>query len=138
MTGEEALRKALDDAESGLDAIPATALALGILRAEAGEGPMPELPEDEPGCTCPPELRDRGGFSSSCRACCPEPSRPADRPIGRCGDDRECMSQCGTGPCSRRCQVCQRLAGLPGEPCPACPDSRFPWPLLARLGDDEG
>lgn len=40
-----------------------------------------------------------------------------------CPDDRKCESSCGTGPCSRRCTVCQRLAGLPTAPCPACPDA---------------
>jgi len=40
-----------------------------------------------------------------------------------CEDERLCENHCGTGPCSRRCQVCLRLAFVPTAPCPACPDA---------------
>lgn len=40
-----------------------------------------------------------------------------------CADGTVCVNHCGNGPCSRRCQVCQRLAGMPSVPCPACPDA---------------
>lgn len=42
-----------------------------------------------------------------------------------CPDYRQCVNQCGSGPCSRRCTVCHRMsfAGPDnGPPCPACPD----------------
>lgn len=65
MTGVEALERALDDAHSDIDPIPAAELALAILRAEVGEGPMPEL-DDELPCICPPGLVERGGYRSGC------------------------------------------------------------------------
>lgn len=42
-----------------------------------------------------------------------------------CADEVLCVNQCASGPCSRECQVCRRLAwsGESGPPCPACPDS---------------
>lgn len=40
-----------------------------------------------------------------------------------CEDEHLCGSGCGTGPCSRRCQVCRRLAFVLTAPCPACPDA---------------
>jgi hypothetical protein len=30
--------------------------------------------------------------------------------VRACPDDRPCVNSCGSGPCSRRCTVCQRLA----------------------------
>jgi predicted kinase len=42
-----------------------------------------------------------------------------------CENGQACMNHCGTGPCSRKCQVCLRLAFLPTVPCPACPDAPF-------------
>jgi hypothetical protein len=40
----------------------------------------------------------------------------------RCDDQEPCVNHCGTGPCPRKCQTCQRLAFTPETPCPACPD----------------
>ena len=46
--------------------------------------------------------------------------------VRRCTDEVLCVNRCGSGPCSRECQVCRRLAwsGESGPPCPACPDSK--------------
>lgn len=41
----------------------------------------------------------------------------------RCTDYRTCVNSCASGPCSRQCQVCTRLAGSRSVPCPACPDA---------------
>lgn len=41
-----------------------------------------------------------------------------------CSDGRTCLASCGSGPCSRRCDACLRLAWLPTAPCPACPDAK--------------
>lgn len=73
---ERLLEQALDDARSGTDAIPAATAAVAALRIEAGEVPGDELAElgafafgeSLTECTCPPELRARGGWSSKCRA----------------------------------------------------------------------
>jgi hypothetical protein len=67
MTGEQALERVLYEARDGNDIITHVELALAILRAEAGEGPMPEL-DDQPACTCPPGLPERGGFRRGCPA----------------------------------------------------------------------
>lgn len=55
--------------------------------------------------------------------------RDATRPYSdprHCADEVLCVNQCASGPCSRECTVCRRLAWS-GEsespPCPACPDS---------------
>lgn len=55
--------------------------------------------------------------------------RQATQPYGdprHCADEVLCVNQCASGPCSRQCTVCQRLAwsGESGPPCPACPDSK--------------
>ncbi len=44
---------------------------------------------------------------------------------GKCPDGRECVNHCGRPQwaCSRRCQVCQRLAWTNSTPCRACPDA---------------
>lgn len=66
-------------------------------------------------------FRDMGlGVKGSYEAARREPSSPPR--LGQCEDGGECENHCGTGPCSRRCLVCQRLAGMPTAPCPACPD----------------
>lgn len=39
-----------------------------------------------------------------------------------CEDGRACVNSCASGPCSRRCTACLRLAWVPTAPCPACPD----------------
>lgn len=56
------------------DAIPAVSAALVCLRIEVGEVPESEMEgsrfpgeeDDESACTCPPDLRARGGFRSTC------------------------------------------------------------------------
>lgn len=55
--------------------------------------------------------------------------RQATQPYGdprHCADEVLCVNQCASGPCSRECTVCRRLAwsGESGPPCPACPDSK--------------
>jgi hypothetical protein len=40
----------------------------------------------------------------------------------QCPDTIPCENHCGTGPCSRKCRVCCRLAWTATLPCPACPD----------------
>lgn len=69
------LNEALDQIRDDEDATPAVGAALAALRIELGELPESELDgypfpgEDSgPPCTCPPELRARGGYASSCRA----------------------------------------------------------------------
>jgi hypothetical protein len=53
-----------------------------------------------------------------------QPLDPAGRARreGMCRDGRTCSLHCGTGPCSRSCQSCGRLAWTDSAPCPACPD----------------
>lgn len=71
---ERLLEQALDDARSGVDAIPTATAALAALRIEAGEMPATELDgypfpgedEDPAGCICPPDLLARGGFRGGC------------------------------------------------------------------------
>jgi hypothetical protein len=59
------LTEALSQVRDGLDAIPVTEHALAALRVEAGELDPAELdPADA--CSCPPDLRARGGWRSSC------------------------------------------------------------------------
>jgi hypothetical protein len=70
----EALERALSEVRDGEDAIPAVSLAMALLRAEAGEldadqveellDSMTSPPDDA--CTCPPDLRERGGYTSTC------------------------------------------------------------------------
>lgn len=60
------LTAALGRVRDGLDAIPVTEHALAVLRVEAGELDPAELEREDP-CTCPPDLRARGGWRSSCR-----------------------------------------------------------------------
>jgi hypothetical protein len=61
--------------EDGTDAIPTVSAALAAFRIEAGELPASELesypfPGEDTSdpCTCPPGLRERGGFRSTCPA----------------------------------------------------------------------
>jgi len=53
-----------------------------------------------------------------------QPLDPAGRARreGMCRDGRTCTLHCGTGPCSRSCQSCGRLAWTDSAPCGACPD----------------
>jgi hypothetical protein len=84
MNSVKLLEQALDDALSGIDAIPATELALVALRADVGEATPAELedlaeleeeaepreeaqPEEEPPCICPAELLARGGYRGGCQ-----------------------------------------------------------------------
>lgn len=54
----------------------------------------------------------------------PPPLAPTpERKPGECPDHRPCVNMCGSGACSRHCQVCGRLAYVPSAPCPACPDA---------------
>lgn len=60
---EQALGEVLD----GDDAIPTLSRAIAALKIEAGELPADELDDARVlPCTCQPEVRARGGFSSSC------------------------------------------------------------------------
>jgi hypothetical protein len=75
---ERLLKQALADVRDGVDAIAPTEAAAAALRAEAGD-----MSEDQAGdlwrdlaamlgdstetpCTCPPDLRARGGYRSTC------------------------------------------------------------------------
>lgn len=69
-----ALEQALSEVRDGEDAIPSVSLAMALLRAEAGEMDADEVesllysmagPPDS-ACTCPPDLRARGGWASTC------------------------------------------------------------------------
>jgi hypothetical protein len=53
-----------------------------------------------------------------------EPLDPTGRARreGMCRDGRTCTLHCGTGPCSRSCPSCGRLAWTGSPPCGACPD----------------
>lgn len=56
------------------DVIPTVTAALQALRIDAGEEPestmdgyhFPGEADDESGCTCPPDLVERGGWASTC------------------------------------------------------------------------
>lgn len=56
------------------DVIPEISAVLACLQIDCGERPaeimdghhFPDEPEDESGCTCPPDLLARGGFRSTC------------------------------------------------------------------------
>lgn len=70
---EALLERALDEARSGIDAIPTVTAALQALRIEAGEASEDSMDgyhfpgEDDPTpCTCPPDLIARGGWASTC------------------------------------------------------------------------
>lgn len=68
---KDALERALDEVESGRDAISTVSLALDCLRAEVGELPQDTLEclealYAEPECICPPDLVARGGFKGGC------------------------------------------------------------------------
>lgn len=67
------LQRALDEIEDADDAIPTVGAALQALRIEAGEAPADSLDgypfpgeAEKPTCTCPPDLRARDGFRSTC------------------------------------------------------------------------
>lgn len=98
----------------GLAAAPWALVAKGVLRTAqrppAGDVSRPG--QDAEGAVTPSITGPGRAF--------PRESRP--QPV-ECADGRNCVNHCGSGPCSRRCQVCQRLAGTPSAPCPACPDA---------------
>jgi hypothetical protein len=56
------------------DAMGSASLAVACMHAVDGQQDVSEFdgyswpgePEDESGCICPPELRERGGFTSRC------------------------------------------------------------------------
>ena len=50
------------------------------------------------------------------------PACDSTAPARECADRQTCVNSCGTGPCSRCCRVCKRLAGSGSVPCPACLD----------------
>jgi hypothetical protein len=70
----ETLERALGEVRDGVDAIPSVSLAMALLRAEAGELGADEVeellygvnPRPDDACTCPPGLRERGGYTSTC------------------------------------------------------------------------
>lgn len=70
---EAFLRQALDEVQEGSDATGSTEAALMALRIWGGELP-PEVmdgdafPGEDPPCTCPPDLVERGGYGSDCPA----------------------------------------------------------------------
>ena len=74
---ERLLEQAIGEVHDGTEPIIIVSAALAALRVDIGELPASELdgypfpgePEDESGCTCPAELRARGGFRSSCPVC---------------------------------------------------------------------
>jgi hypothetical protein len=75
---EYLLEQALDEIRTGIDAIPTVDAALAALRVEAGELPPNEMEsypssgEERCGCTCPPELLERGGFRGGCPVHAPQ------------------------------------------------------------------
>lgn len=89
---ERLLEQALGEVLSSIDAIPTVDAALAALRIEAGELPADELDgypfpgeESDKDCTCPPDLRERGGFTSTCPAhgsAPPYPGFPERYPSG--------------------------------------------------------
>ncbi|MEV4079207.1 hypothetical protein AB0J43_02790 [Nonomuraea fuscirosea] len=67
------LEDALDQLSRGHDPLPEISAAETALRIEAGERSPDEMegypfPGEDEGCTCPPALRARGGFTSTCPA----------------------------------------------------------------------
>jgi hypothetical protein len=72
MRAERLLEQALQETRDGIDAIPTVDAALTALHVEAGELPTDEMDdypfagEETDDCTCPPELRARGGFRGGC------------------------------------------------------------------------
>jgi hypothetical protein len=71
---ERLAEQVLAEIKGNLDALPSVSLLQAVLRIEAGELPESEMDgcrwdgeeEDESACTCPPDLRARGGFKSTC------------------------------------------------------------------------
>lgn len=71
---ERLLEQALSETRDGIDSIPTVDAALTALRIEAGEVPadamdgyhFPGEDDSDDGCTCPPALVARGGWSSRC------------------------------------------------------------------------
>ena len=66
-TAEEWAEQALGEIIDGIDALISLGCVEHALRIDYGE--EPDDTEPEPECTCPPDLKVRGGFSSSCPAC---------------------------------------------------------------------
>lgn len=73
---ERLLEAALDALRSKHDPLPLISAAETALRIDVGEltdlamDGYPFIGEDNsPECTCPADLRERGGFTSRCRAC---------------------------------------------------------------------
>lgn len=85
---ERLLEKALEELRGGYDAIPTVCAAAIVLGIEAGDIPEWEMDgfpfpgeddADESACTCPPDLRERGGFRSSCPSCGTWPSEVSEQ-----------------------------------------------------------
>lgn len=75
---ERLLEAALDKLRSGEEAWMEISAAEAALRIEAGDLPAEELDgypfpgeDTAPECICPPDLKARGGFTSTCPACGP-------------------------------------------------------------------
>ncbi|GAA0970051.1 hypothetical protein GCM10009555_018290 [Acrocarpospora macrocephala] len=80
---ERLLEAALYALRSEEDPLPLISAAETACRISVGELPAAEMDgypfpgEDSgPECTCPTDLKARGGFTSSCRACSPAIPRP--------------------------------------------------------------